>query len=159
MKARLQRKNLCISWWKLLERGCLGGSYMHVCGSGSTWIRIIFGIWILIHIRVKIWIRIRITFKSKFGSLRGSKELWTLTMEAWRLKMKPVGSIDHAVADSHNWWEAGAGSGSGSATLVICVCETVVQWSKIPLWCGHNRTSPSLYKDKVSLYSSSIPFV
>jgi hypothetical protein len=38
------------------------------CGTGYAWIRIIFGTWIRIRIRVTSWIRIRIKNKKKSGS-------------------------------------------------------------------------------------------
>ncbi len=94
------------------------------CGLGSTWIRIIFGIWIRIrtHIRVKAGSAL----KSKVESLRGSKSSrggpWTLTMEAWKLKIEPWRVCRPLVADSYHfdeeldpdpdphWSETGSGS-------------------------------------------------
>jgi hypothetical protein len=48
-------------------------------GSGSAWIRIVFGSWIRIRIRVKSWIRIHINIKIQ---------------ELLRLKMKPWRAVD-----------------------------------------------------------------
>jgi hypothetical protein len=57
-------------------------------------IRIIFGSWIQISIRVKSWIRIRTRNNVKIKSFRGSKQgrggLWTITMRPWRVHRKVV---------------------------------------------------------------------
>ncbi len=55
---------------------------MQGCGYGSVWIRIFFGCWIRIRIRLKSWIRIKVKIQKLF---RGSKQSrggpWMLTME------------------------------------------------------------------------------
>jgi hypothetical protein len=59
--------------------------------------------------RSRRWIQICIregsgsALKSKFRSFRGSKmEPWTLTMEAWKFKMKASRVCRTVVADSHH---------------------------------------------------------
>ncbi len=63
---------------------------------------------IWIRIRVKSWIRLRIHIKAKIRSYIGSKQAhggpWTLTMDAWGLKMEPW-RIRPVVEDSHHYDE------------------------------------------------------
>ncbi len=52
------------------------------------------GLRIRIHIKVKSWIRIRINVKTEKLQMLKIKPIWTLTMEAWRLKMEPNKPMD-----------------------------------------------------------------
>ncbi len=97
-------------------------------GSGSAWIRIIFGSWIRIRIEVESWIRIGIKEKSKIwirirwkgGRLRGS---------FWSIGVSESGEKLVVRSGFASEWKVGFGSGSirnTERTLRYCTVGTVL---------------------------------
>jgi hypothetical protein len=64
-------------------------------------IRIIFGIWIRIHIREKSGSAL-LQSQNSYALEAQKSAVDTHNIEDWRLKMEPGRSIDRVVADSHN---------------------------------------------------------
>ncbi len=96
------------------------------------WNRIILECWIRIRFRVKI--------QAPIGSKLSRGRPWTLTMDGWRLKMKPWRVCRLVVADLlHFWWGEGSGSGFWSA----------LRWWKVgyasgSAWKGKNYSGSAL---------------